>query len=230
MVTTLSCFYFFNNNRQPNTSQRNEIRKWFWHTGIASRYSGRGYRKNILADVALFNKMAKNTSQKYSVNEPVPYSELLNSDYSKNTSLGSAYFLLLKRNKPKYLENGEPIILSNYSTIANRSNKAHIFPQEFLKRNDVIRTKVNCIINICLLAAQENQKIGGTSPPIKYLELNRKKQFFASVMKSHFIPFSSNSSLWAKNKSGYYKFLEEKSKIIVNAFEQEAGVKIFAKL
>ena len=153
----------------------------------------------------------------------------MNTDYKTSTSLGASYFLLLKRNIPKYLENGQEIILSNYSTIANRSDKHHIFPNEFLRRNGVVKKKINCIINICLLVAQENQKIGGSAPPVKYLEPFIDKRFFPTVMKSHYIPYIKSSSLWGKNKNSYLKFLDERLKIILAAFEKEAAVKMFER-
>lgn len=226
MLSTLSYFYYYN-NKQPDSKQRTEIRKWFWHTGIASRYSGRGYRQNILGDVEFFTKLAKNSAHKYSVNEKLPHSELMNVDYSKNTSLGAAYYLLLKRNTPRYLENGEPIVLFDYSTIANRSDKHHIFPRNFLSRIGLVRKKINCIVNICLLVAQENQIIGGSSPPKKYLEKFINKRFFSKVMKSHYIPYSKTSSLWGNTKPSYYNFLEERKKLIIDAFEKAAGIQIF---
>ena len=67
-------------------------------------------------------------------------------------------------------------------------DKQHIFPNEFLRRNGVVKKKINCIINICLLVAQENQKIGGSAPTVKYLEPFIDKRFFPTVMKSHYIP------------------------------------------
>ncbi|MFZ3277044.1 MAG: hypothetical protein WA182_09075, partial [Candidatus Sulfotelmatobacter sp.] len=43
---------------QPNKQQAIEIRKWFWATGVAQRYSGRGYHQNIVADAKLFGLCA----------------------------------------------------------------------------------------------------------------------------------------------------------------------------
>ena len=60
MLLTLSGFFYYNHNSQPTSRQRNQIKKWFWYTGIASRYSGRGYLSNILADFEFFRKLVNN--------------------------------------------------------------------------------------------------------------------------------------------------------------------------
>ena len=32
MITTLSSFFYHNNNKQPTSYQRDQIKKWFWYT------------------------------------------------------------------------------------------------------------------------------------------------------------------------------------------------------
>lgn len=99
-----------------------------------------------------------------------------------------------------------------------------------MTRKDVSRKKVNSIVNICFLAAQENQKIGGSSALSGYLHEFRRKRYFASVMKSNLIPYKNNSSLWESNKTGFTKLLNERLKIIIDAFEKESGLIIFDKV
>lgn len=227
MVSLLSCFYYFNNNAQPDSRQRKEIRKWFWHTGLAARYSGLGYRRNILEDVKFFKRLARNSSAKYAITEKIPPADIRGADYSKHTSIGSAYYLILKQHNPKYLENGENIRLDDYSTIANRSDKHHIFPKAFLKRRGISKKSINSILNICYLPAQENQSIGGSSGPSVYLDEYRRKKFFPSVMKSHLIPHNLSSGLWDASKKGYQVFLTQRQKLVIKAFEKAAGAKLF---
>jgi len=57
MLATLAVF-FFHHPGQPNRYQASEIRKWFWTTGVAQRYSGRGYHRNIVADAKFFDSVA----------------------------------------------------------------------------------------------------------------------------------------------------------------------------
>ena len=46
MLATLSVF-FFHHPGMPNARQAAEIRKWFWATGLAKRYSGAGYHRHL---------------------------------------------------------------------------------------------------------------------------------------------------------------------------------------
>jgi len=57
MLATLTVF-FFHHPGQPNARQAAEIRKWFWATGLAKRYSGAGYHSNISADAKFFESLA----------------------------------------------------------------------------------------------------------------------------------------------------------------------------
>ena len=58
MVSTLTTF-FVESPRQPSNSQLTELRKWFWVTALGQRYSGGGYRQNILSDVEFFRSLAQ---------------------------------------------------------------------------------------------------------------------------------------------------------------------------
>ena len=64
MLATLSVF-FFHHQGQPNVYQAGEIRKWFWATGVAKRYSGAGYHRNIVADAKLFQALATGKKRRF---------------------------------------------------------------------------------------------------------------------------------------------------------------------
>ncbi|MBU4200303.1 MAG: DUF262 domain-containing protein [Verrucomicrobia bacterium] len=59
MIAVLAFFFHANNRAQPNSRQRREIKKWFWATGIARRYVGRGYYNNIRRDLAFFERLGR---------------------------------------------------------------------------------------------------------------------------------------------------------------------------
>jgi hypothetical protein len=49
-------------------------------------------------------------------------------------------------------------------------------------------------------------------------------------MKSHLIPYKSDSGLWDSNvKRGYKLFVKQRMQLICSAFEKEAGIKLFQK-
>ena len=129
--------------------------------------------------------------------------------------------------RPKYLDASTFIPLDQYSTVANRKNRHHIFPRAHLKRKKFSKNYYNSIANICYFTWQDNIKVG-SNPPWKYLSEYKDADGFQSTLASHLIPSSKKDGLWMKNtKKGYRKFLNTRVELICNQFEKLAGVTLF---
>ncbi len=153
MLATLSVF-FFHHPAAPNPRQRREIRKWFWATGVAKRYSGRGYRENIIADVRFFSRLARQGKARFSFSDLVDRLDVSRAEYNLHSSLANAFFCLLARHKPCYIANGEPIPSPQYASRANRSDLHHIFARQLLANNGFSHGDYNSLCNICFIAAE----------------------------------------------------------------------------
>ncbi len=231
MVATLSVF-FFNHKGQPMTKQRGEIRKWFWATGVANRYSGRGYHRNIVKDAKFFAALARGKSRRFGFVELLdPQTDLLAEQYSAQSSLTRAFFCLLALKKPTYLDSGEDIPLGDGTlSHANKTHRHHIFPQAQLQGH--FSAKVyNRLCNICFLVARDNQSIGMKLPRSYLAETKMKHQSrFATIMQSHLIPAAPTGSIWMKGtKTAFKKFQQQRLQLICCEFEKAAGMKLFAK-
>lgn len=230
MITTLTCFFYFNHNRQPSPFQKEQLTRWFWYTSAGSRYSGRGYSKNILDDYEYFQKLGNRKNIKFKIQEKIPVNDINYADYSTKGSLSNAYFCLLASLIPKYLDGGGRIPLTKYSVRSNRKNKHHIFPKAHLISKGFNKKFYNSIANICFFVWKENIKVGA-NPPRKYLVDYRRRKYFLNVMKSHLIPYSKTEGLWDSNtKRSYKKFINNRTKLICQKFEKLAGVKLFEKV
>jgi hypothetical protein len=226
MIALLTLF-FVHHPAAPSSRQRAEIRKWFWATGVAQRYSGRGFRDNIIGDADFFRRLARDGKARFQLQERVDISDLSRADYSRRASISDAFFCLLAEREPSYIENGEPLPLQVYASRANAKNKHHIFPRKHLRPLKIAARKINSICNICFVVAEENQSIG-SKPPRRYLEAHRRKQYFARTMKSHLIPYDAKSGLWDPNsRRGFQSFLKVREAAIARAFEEAAGMKLF---
>jgi len=96
-----------------------------------------------------------------------------------------------------------------------------------LQRNDFSSKQANSLCNICYIVAEENQSIGSNKPRV-YLAKHKKRKQFARVMKSHLIPYKSDSGIWSGNvRKGYRKFQTRRLEVLRKAFEKEAGIKLF---
>jgi hypothetical protein len=227
MLATLAFFFYANNRAQPLSSQKRELRKWFWTTAVAGRYAGRGYRQNILKDVKFFEVHGKKRKGRFVFRDLIPMTEIKRTDYLTASGLTTAFFLLLCKREPLYLETGSRIPLGEAASPANRKDKHHIFPKALLQRNDFTTKQANSLCNLCYIVAEENQSIGSNKPRV-YLAKYKKRKQFAKVMKSHLIPYKSDSGLWSGNiKRGYRRFQVQRLEAIRKAFEKEAGIKLF---
>jgi hypothetical protein len=93
MLATLAVF-FFHHPKQPNGSQAREIKKWFWATGVAQRYSGRGYHRNIVADARLFESLARGARKHFVFRDLLdPVIDIQAAEYSSRAARTRAFFL-----------------------------------------------------------------------------------------------------------------------------------------
>lgn len=226
MLATLTIF-FHEHHGQPNGKQQREIRAWFWATGVAQRYSGRGHRENILKDAGFFRRLARTGRARFTLADRVDPEEVKRAEYTRRSSLTYTFFSLLATQKPCYLSNGAPIPASVFAVAANRKNRHHIFPKALLANSGFHYKKYNSLCNICFLVAEENQS-WGSRQPATYLADFRDKRHFARTMKSHLVPCHGSSSLWRRGaRRAFPSFVRERLSLICRAFESEAGIRLF---
>lgn len=229
MVPVLAYFFHANHRAQPSARQRREIRKWFWATGVGRRYAGRGYYANIRHDIEFFRRLCKRHKGTFTLTERIPSEDIRRTDYGSSGSLNAALFLLLALKKPRYLENGDAMLLDDTAALANRKDKHHIFPRALLLRHGFTNREANSLTNICYLVAEENQSIG-SKKPCAYLEDFRRRRHFGSVMKGHLIPHGRESALWSGSiRSAYRRFQRERLELLCAEFNRVAGMKLFRK-
>lgn len=228
MVATLAVF-FFHHPSAPNARQRKEIRKWFWATGVGQRYSGRGFRTNLLRDVSFFERLATTGKASFQFRDPIDPNDILRTEYTKRSALANAFYCLLAGRRPCYITNGEPIPETLYASRANRSDRHHIFPRQMLANFGLTHREYNSLCNICFITAEENQRFGMKRPD-RYLDEFRTKQHFARAMRSHLIPHSADSGLFMRSvKRAFRQFCKSRLTVVCRAFEEEAGIKLFRK-
>lgn len=228
MLATLTVF-FYHHRAQPSSRRRAEIRKWFWATGVGQRYSGRGYRQNVLADVRFFKRLALTDNARFHFEDRVDRSDVLKTEYTQPAAIAKAFLCLLASRRPCYLNNGRPVPLYREAARANRGDRHHVFPRGLLSRYGFRHREYNSLCNICFIVAEENQSIGSKRPRI-YLAAFRGKRFFARAMRSHLLPYDRESGLWVVGVDrAFRRFRKRRLHIICKAFEDEAGMRLFRR-
>ncbi len=227
MVSTLTTFFCWH-ARSPTQDQLQEIRKWFWGTALGQRYSGSGYRKNILDDVEFFRRLALGENVRFKLAELIDPVEIRKATYGKRSSISDAFYCLLIQQNPLNLNDGETIQVSHFASAANRKHKHHIFPRKLLLDKGVSKVGLNTILNLCFISAENNSQFGAKAP-VKYLDNYREARHFSKAMDRYLIPYSEDSGLWQADRNGYAKFLNQREKRVCAAFEAAAGSKLFKR-
>ena len=140
------------------------LKKWFWATSIVSRYTGKGYRQNLLSDITFFERLGKKRNSRFPFRDLVAVTEVRAASYLVLSSLSTAFFLLLSKREPLYLENESRIPIGESASVANRKDKKHIFSKALSSRNNVSAKQANSLCKICYVVAEENQSIGSNKP------------------------------------------------------------------
>lgn len=230
MLATLAVF-FYHHRGPPSQVQYGEIQKWFWATGVAQRYSGRGYHENIASDARFFEELAKGKRRRFVMSELLdPVLDIQAAVYTSRASRTRAFFCLLARKRPSYLDTGDEILLNESLSHADTKNRHHIFPKAQLAHHFPARI-YNSLCNMCFLVARENQMIGMTLPRV-YLDKWRlkSKTRFRKTVRSHLIPAGDDAAVWHRGAASAFKeFRKERLRLICDEFEKEAGMKLFRR-
>jgi hypothetical protein len=229
-MLSMLAYFFFHNGRGPSRKQVEEIRKWFWATSVGSRYSGRDFNRCVPADLKFFEALARNPARRFRYDPQVEMVDVRKAQYASRTAITSAVYCMLLRRGPVYLlDKGlNEIPVQRYSTPANRKDRHHIFPRQPLTNADVPAKLYNSISNVCLLVAEENQRIGSRRPRRYLGELDRPGSAFRRKMSRHLIPADDASGVWGANmKRGFRRFLQARTELICDALEEQAGVRLF---
>jgi hypothetical protein len=231
MVSMLALFFFWN-GLGPSKRQAKEIHKWFWATAVGGRYSGKEFYRNLPKDIDFFQVLATSHPKPFKFRPQVDKSDLRKTQYAAHTGLSCAvYCLLLQRGPVSLLDGGiNEINLERYSTSSHRKDRHHIFPRQPLANEEIPASQYNSIANICLLTAEENQKIGARRPSSYLGELFENTTYFGRKMNRHLIPYHDESGIWDRNlRRGFRSFIEERTEMICRALEQQAGIRLFRR-
>lgn len=231
MLAMLALFFYWNQGG-PSQHQSEEIRKWFWATAVGGRYSGRNFLRCIPEDVRFFRRLAEKRDARFRYSQQVEKADIRRTQYQGHTGIGAAFYCLLALRRPvSILDDGiNPVPLDRHSTRANRKDRHHIFPRGPLRQANVPLADYNSICNVCLLTAEENQRIGSRRPASYLREPAAKRRQFARKMRSHLIPHDNGSGLWEPGlKRGFKRFIKGRTNLLCRAFEQEAGIRLFRR-
>lgn len=203
--------FLFSKIHRPTAQQSQIIKQWFWRVAFSDRYTSSTDSK-MNDDIAFFedilvNKFDKIDKYSISINEGFFKSQKL----SKSNPFVKAILLLLSKQKPLDLTNGDGVDTGSALSVYNKKEYHHIFPKAFLKNVLIIDDdKINVVGNYCFLPASSNKKISDKKPS-DYFKTIIPEHKFNEILESNLIP--SDETIYKIND--YQKFLDERSKLLM---------------
>lgn len=226
MVATLA--QLFADSSTVPAHARREIRAWFWATALGQRYSGRGFRPNVVRDAEVFRDLGAGKAVRFKKFDRIPASDIRRASYGVRSSITDAFVLLLAQRKPQDLLDGRDILLENQLSASSKTHRHHFFPRAFLNRKHVLPRDVNSILNLCLVRANTNATVGHQAP-WRYLEAAAEKRWYRKMLKRSLLPdvFGEEYDEFQPANS-YRLFLAQRLELVMGAFESKAGRPLFA--
>jgi hypothetical protein len=110
----------------------------------------------------------------------------LTNRFNLNTVASKTFVLLLAQQKPRSLVSGKRVKLSSVLSAYNRNEFHHLYPQKFLRSQDIPTSEQSQLANLCFISAFDNKILGGKAPSL-YLEKLADRNL-SSVLESAVVP------------------------------------------
>ncbi len=163
-------------------------RQWFWRSAFTERFKGasESYVSRSIVQARRFIVVAEGGADDFG---DIPSARnLLRLGWRKNGAGSRAFSLAMGKHHPRNITNGATIDTFAALSVYNKHQFHHIYPQAHLKRLDS-ELDPNRLMNICFLAASENNKVSDDDPKAYIPALVEDLQGVAvSVFASNLLP------------------------------------------
>lgn len=177
LLVPLSAFFAIDGERHVNLTadQLDTLKKWVWRTCFQRRYSS-GVARMLQDDIIEILKLKRSEPNNLiGTLHPVTSDFFLNHYFRISSVDSKTFILLLASNSPKSWVSGAAIDLADVMRKSNRLEYHHIYPQAYLKTQGVSIENINCLANICMLAREDNQRLGGDAPSVYQTKMPANK-------------------------------------------------------
>jgi hypothetical protein len=210
--------YFFSRVQKPSAPQNKALKNWFWRTSFSLRYQG-ATDIRLNQDILFFDGVIKGDFEGLDKYSPTLSEIALTMPvFSKTNVYTRSLLLLLAQMKPLDLINGRKIDLGKALSKFNRKEYHHVFPQAYLRDNNIAEAKINSICNFCFLPADSNKRISNRSPS-DYVFNVIPAEHFDEILESNLMP--RKKAIYKKND--YEAFLNERARLILDVLGKLMG-------
>jgi hypothetical protein len=188
------------------------FRQWFWRAAFAERYRVGG-ENFVSRDIALVSDFVKGVDGRADDFGAMPDDDVrwTKLQFRSNNSTSRAFILALAAKHPRSLVTGKAIDTAQALSHYNKKEFHHIYPTAYLKREKT-PGQHNCLANICMLPASENNFISD-SDPHEYFPtcIEGLGEHAKEVLASNFLPSVSSLSYVS---ASYEQFTEARAGLL----------------
>lgn len=204
---------FFAKNKRQTFEQVEALKQYFWRTSFSDRYSTGQTTVKMDADIEFIDKVLDydfSDIEKYKVS--VSENDLIQAQFSKSNPITRAFLLLSAQGSPLDLTNGKIVDVGVALSSFNRKQYHHVFPNSYLNKKGVSKTKRFSVVNFCFLPANSNKKISSKSPSDYFSNIvpSAKRE---DILKSNLLP--EDRGIY--NDDNYNDFLEKRASLLLSA-------------
>jgi hypothetical protein len=158
--------YIYSQNPRLSAPQLRRVRQWFWRTSFEERYRG-APDTFVTSDLEAIQRFVlSGTEADASEYGNVPRDSVLSSMiFRKNNSRSRAFSLVLAKQNPKNITNGNSLDIAEALSVYNKKQFHHIFPEAFLRKLDP-KIERSRTLNFAMLAASENNFVSDADPKV----------------------------------------------------------------
>jgi hypothetical protein len=208
--------YIYANHPTLTGTQLQRVRQRFWRTSFSERYRG-APDDFVTRDLSAIQSFVVNGAVEPDTFGAIPDRRIIDTMvFRKNNSRSRAFILLLAKQHPRNLTNGNTIDTAEALSVYNKKQFHHIFPEAFLRRTQS-EVERNYVLNFCMLAASENNLIGDRDPrdyvPQIVEELGDKAQL---VFASNLMP---DPEAYHYRDASLKSFINARSQLVADAIK-----------
>lgn len=208
IVVPLSVFFASKNEQDPHPTdtQRSTITRWVWKTFFTRRYSKR--LDQINNDIKEILKLKNSLpSQLGDFNCEIDDNFFTKNTFNLNNVNAKTFILMLASERPLNFIGGGEINLNSVLMTCNKKEFHHIFPKSYLKKINIDPKNIDPLVNFCILARADNNKISGDRPSEYRKKMPEDEAIIEKILARSLCPLDMFDD-------NYEKFIEKRNTLL----------------
>jgi hypothetical protein len=194
----------------PDARQRAALKRWFWHSCFARRYSN-SVDTALAQDIAATTQLLSGNCAEFEKRHTsVSEAFFLENAFALTSVNTKVFILLLAQARPKSFLSAADVDLNEVLVSCNRTEFHHVFPRNFLQTKEGVTAKDKqfMLANFAFLSQKDNRSIQDKAPA-EYSKMIPPGSI-DQILKASLIPSGSLSL-------GYNEFTEKRAKMLADA-------------